>query len=313
MARAPVSKTGGWGFEVPPLLPASHQETDKVGQSRQVRGYRGGVTQIPAEIFRNVRECGVSKPGKSPRDVPWAASGPRSSRRTPSICSKSATAFEMTGCETASRSCETFTPSNPARGGRRCRFSGDNARCEGASLSDTAYHDGGAVSCRRGNGHARAYFVGAHEGIARSTHRHRGRWWCGRQHWRWTCRPNRTGRLHAQHRQCSNTCLQCCDPEASIRSCERLRTRIADRRHALLDRCEKYFAGEGPEGVQRLAKRPMISKIRCRLRHDTAAAHIGRAHDVLAHVGKRHRLDRIVEAGSGHRSLNFRLGPVINL
>ena len=23
MARAPVSKTGGWGFEVPPLLPAT--------------------------------------------------------------------------------------------------------------------------------------------------------------------------------------------------------------------------------------------------------------------------------------------------
>ena len=26
MARAPVSKTGGWGFEVPPLLPAHPSE-----------------------------------------------------------------------------------------------------------------------------------------------------------------------------------------------------------------------------------------------------------------------------------------------
>ncbi len=27
MARAPVSKTGGWGFEVPPLLPGPETQT----------------------------------------------------------------------------------------------------------------------------------------------------------------------------------------------------------------------------------------------------------------------------------------------
>ena len=38
MARAPVSKTGGWGFEVPPLLPIRGRES---GPSYQIIGDLG--------------------------------------------------------------------------------------------------------------------------------------------------------------------------------------------------------------------------------------------------------------------------------
>ena len=57
MARAPVSKTGGWGFEVPPLLPAALL----AGQfSGKVRG--AGYFAFPSPNPRQLIGCRAIKP-----------------------------------------------------------------------------------------------------------------------------------------------------------------------------------------------------------------------------------------------------------
>ena len=60
MARAPVSKTGGWGFEVPPLLPVS-----SITCSAGTLNKSGAWTQVGPNHPRMPAEFGGSSLGRS--------------------------------------------------------------------------------------------------------------------------------------------------------------------------------------------------------------------------------------------------------